>query len=139
MRLSLPVSGMLMNQDMKSNYLDGPVGFMEFTSGPIQVTKGVTTQHVNAQTKSAIAQMWVSRTGSVRLPVTQSGRNDAQGLRSVNAIFHHHYQMSHRPKVVCSCKRRCCPHPRQRVCEPPQHMGLLWSGTIHPNRNKACM
>ena len=34
MRLSLPVSGMLMNQDMKSNYLDRPVGFMEFTSGP---------------------------------------------------------------------------------------------------------
>ena len=42
MRLSLPVSGMLMNQDMKSNYLDRPVGFMEFISGPIQVTKEVT-------------------------------------------------------------------------------------------------
>ena len=50
-----------------------------------------------------------------RLPVTQSGRNDAQGLRSVNAIFHHHDQRSHRPKVVCSRKKRCCPHPSS-VC-----------------------
>ncbi len=131
-----------MNQDMKSNYLDGPIGYMEFTSGPFCQPKGESSQHVSAcyQTKSAIAQMWVSQTGSGRLPVTQSGRNDAQGLRSVNAIFHHHYQMSHRPKVVCSRKRKCCPPGKQLyVCEPPQHMGLLWSGTIHPNRNKACM
>ena len=79
--------------------------------------------------------------GSVRRPVTQDGRDDAQGLRSVNAIFHHHYQMSHRPKIVCShFTKRCCPHSKQlSVCEPPQHMRLLWGGTIHPKWNKICM
>ena len=34
-----------------------------------------------------------------RLPVTHSGRNNAQGLRSVNTIFRRHDQMSRRPKL----------------------------------------
>ena len=41
MRLWLPVNGTLMNQDMKSNYLDGPIGYMEFTSGPFYRPKGL--------------------------------------------------------------------------------------------------
>ena len=47
-----------MNRDMKSNDLDGPIGYMEFTSGPVPGNQRVTTQHVSAcyQTKSAIAQ-----------------------------------------------------------------------------------
>ena len=133
-----------MNQDMKSNYLDGPIGYMEFTSGPFYQPKGLINSACQRLLSNKVcnrSNVGVANWVIGRLPVTQSGRNDAQGLRSVNAIFHHHYQMSHRPKVVCSClTKRCCPPTKQlNVCEPPQHMRLLWGGTIHPKWNKTCM
>ena len=54
-----------MNRDMKSNDLDRPIGYIEFTSGPVPgnwLSRELTSQRVNAylQTESAIAQMWVS-------------------------------------------------------------------------------
>ena len=106
-----------MNQDMKSNYLDRPVGFMEFTSGPIQMTKRVTISTFQCSNKvcnrSNVGVVnCVGQTSS-----HPSGRNDAQGLRSVNAIFHHHYRMSHRPrKLFVPANKWCCPHSSSGVC-----------------------
>ena len=75
-----------------------------------------------------------------RLPVTHSGRSDAQGLRSVNTIFRHHDRMSHRPKCLFT-DHRCCPRIFSLyLCEASQHIKLQqwWHSSHRKEQNKVC-
>ena len=75
-----------------------------------------------------------------RLPVTHSGRNNAQGLRSVNTIFRHHDERSHRPKVVCSHKIDVVHTLSSCMCASLLSTSSCSScGTIHLKRNESCL
>ena len=145
-----------MESVMKSNNLESNSGIKiscQVQILPIDVQENdSSTSHFSISTQSAHAQIspyscqgcpcvrvdanWVID----RLPVTHSGRSDAQGLRSVNTIFRHHDRMSHRPKCPFAY-HRCRPHVYNLyLCEAPQHIKLQqWHSSHRKEQNKVCV